>query len=133
MDYRIFYVDGEPIKRKADLQIIYRLTWFASAFDVNREVNNGRGPADYIVSKGSKDKTIIEFKLASNSQLKKNLENQVKIYEHVNATNKSIKIILYFTEIELQKVNAILNELQLQNKENVILIDAGRKVSASKA
>ena len=44
--YRLFYVDGNPIKREENLQIIYRLTWFASDFDVNREANNGRGPVD---------------------------------------------------------------------------------------
>ncbi len=75
--YRLFYIDGNPIKREEDLQIIYRLTWFASDFDINREVNNGRGPVDYSVSKGSKDKTLIEFKLASNSKLKQNLAKQV--------------------------------------------------------
>lgn len=79
--YRLFYIGGVPIKREEDLQIIYRLTWFASDFDVNRETNNGRGPVDYAISKGAKDKTLIEFKLASNSKLKQNLENQVEIYE----------------------------------------------------
>lgn len=71
--YRLFYIDGKPIKREEDLQIIYRLTWFASDFDVNREVNNGRGSVDYSISKGSTNKTLIEFKLASNSKLKQNL------------------------------------------------------------
>jgi ASC-1-like (ASCH) protein len=47
--YRLFYIDKKPIKREDDLQIIYRLTWFASDFEVNREPNNGRGPVDYII------------------------------------------------------------------------------------
>ena len=53
----------------------------ATEYDVNREVNNGRGPVDFKVSKGSKDTTLVEFKLASNTKLKKNLENQVEIYK----------------------------------------------------
>lgn len=129
--YRLFYIGGVPIKREEDLQIIYRLTWFASDFDVNRETNNGRGPVDYAVSKGSKDKTLIEFKLASNSKLKQNLENQVEVYEKANNTNKSIKVILYFDIIEYNKVVVILKELKLNKSPNIILIDAGRKVSAS--
>lgn len=131
--YRLFYVDGNPIKREEDLQIIYRLTWFASDFDVNREANNGRGPVDYAVSKGANDKTLIEFKLASNSKLKQNLENQVKIYEEANNTKESIKVILYFDGSEYTKVIKILKELQLDKEKNIILIDAGRKVSASNA
>ncbi|WP_219621188.1 hypothetical protein [Bacillus sp. M6-12] len=49
--YRIFYSKGAPIKKEDDLQILYRLTWFATDSDVNREVNNGRGPVDFKVSK----------------------------------------------------------------------------------
>ena len=64
--YRLFYLNGHPLKRENDLQIMYRLVWYATDFDVNREVNNGRGPVDFKISKGSKDATLIEFKLASN-------------------------------------------------------------------
>lgn len=129
--YRLFYIDGNPIKREDDLQIIYRLTWFASNFDVNREVNNGRGPVDYAVSKGAKDKTLIEFKLASNSKLKQNLAKQVEVYEKANSTRKSLKVILYFDVSEYNKVKKIMKELKIEDSENVILIDAGRKPSAS--
>lgn len=127
----MFCVGGNPIKREEDLQIIYRLTWYASDFDVNRETNNGRGPVDYAISKGANDKTLIEFKLASNSKLKQNLENQVKIYEEANNTKSSIKVILYFDAIEYTKVQKILKELKLEKDKNIILIDAGRKASAS--
>lgn len=132
--YRLFYHNDQPIKREADLQIIYRLTWYATVFDVNREPNNGRGPVDYSVSEGSIDKTLVEFKLASNSQLKRNLENQVAIYEQANNTNKSIKVIMFFDQTEFLKVTGILKELKLEMDPNIILIDAGRdnKQSASK-
>ena len=129
--YRLFYIDGKPIKREDDLQVIYRLTWFASDFDVNREVNNGRGPVDYAVSKGSNDKTLIEFKLASNSKLKQNLSKQVEVYEKANKTQNSLKVILYFDASEYKKVMKIIKEFKLENSENIILIDAGRKTSAS--
>ncbi len=132
--YKLFYHKGEPIKREIDLQLIYRLTWFATDFDVNREPNNGRGPVDYAISKGAKDKTLVEFKLASNSQLKRNLQNQVPIYEQANQTRKSIKVILYFDTTEFLKVTEILKELKLEGYENIVLIDAGNdnKQSASK-
>jgi hypothetical protein len=129
--YKLFYVNGIPIKRESDLQIIYKLTWYATPYDVNREANNGRGPVDYAISKGAKDKTLVEFKLASNSKLKQNLMNQVAIYEKANETNQSIKVILYFDDNEYNKVSNILKELKLDNNKSIILIDAGRKESAS--
>lgn len=131
--YKIFYHDGKPIKREADLQIIYRLTWYASIHDINREVNNGRGPVDYAISNGKNDKVLIEFKLASNTQLKRNLQNQVAIYEQANLTSNSIKVILYFDDTEFRKVTKTLKELALDHDPNVILIDAGsdNKKSAS--
>lgn len=129
--YRLFYYRGEPIKREEYLQIIYRLTWYATSYDINREVNNGRGPVDYTVSRGAKDKTLVEFKLASNSKLKQNLANQVKIYEEANSTDSSIKVILYFNQDELIKVHSILKELKLDQDKNIVLIDAGKKDSAS--
>ena len=82
--YRAFYRGERLITQETHLHIFYLLTWFGSASDVNREVNNGRGPVDLKVSKGALDRTIIEFKLASNRKLKQNLENQVEIYKKAN-------------------------------------------------
>lgn len=133
--YRWFYIKGKPLKREADLQIMYRLTWYATSFDVNREVNNGRGPVDFKISKGSADKTLVEFKLASNSKLKQNMKHQVGVYEAANNTSKSIKAILYFTGAELQRVQDVLKELNLLGRRDVVLIDAcaDNKPSASNA
>lgn len=131
--YRLFYLKGEPIKREQDLQIIYRLTWNATSFDVNAEVNNGRGPVDFKISKGIGDKTLVEFKLASNSKLKNNLARQVGVYEAANQANKSIKAILFFSYGEYTKIQSALKELRLENDSNIILIDArsDNKKSAS--
>ena len=123
---------AHAVRKEKDLQLLFKLTWFASIFDINAEVNNGRGPVDYKISMGSSDKTLVEFKLASNSKLKQNLANQVKIYEMANNTNQSMKVILYFNETEHQKTLNILDDLGLQNDRNIILIDAcDNKASAS--
>lgn len=130
--YRIFYVDGKPVRRESDLQLLFRFVWHATKLDVNREVNNGRGPADYKISFGADNATIVEFKLANNTSLKKNLANQLEKYMDANNTKFGIKVIMYFTSEEQTKVNKILKELNLDNKPNVILIDARKKKSASK-
>ena len=106
--------------------------WRKTSFDFNAEVNNGRGPLDFKVSKGNADKTIIEFKLASNTKLKHNLQNQVHIYEKANNTDKSITVLFFFNEKEKKKIDRVLEELQIIKKENLVVIDCTKqKPSAS--
>lgn len=133
--HRIFYVQGRLLKRETDAHILYRFTWYATPSDVSREVNDGRGPADYKISRGSRDKSIVEFKLASNSQLERNLQHQAEIYEKASDATKSIKVILFFSKDEQDRVVAILRRLKLHDKENIVLVDArsDNKPSGSKA
>lgn len=133
--YKIFYVDGEPIKTEDDLHILFKFVWCGSPSDVSSEVNDGRGPADFKVSRGAKDKTIVEFKLARNTQLKRNLQKQLGIYKNASNAGKGIHVIVYFNEEELKKVYRIMKELKLETSADIILIDARQdnKVSASKA
>ncbi len=131
--YKLFYIKGKPVKREEDLQVIYRLTWYGSEVSVDREVNNGRGPADYKASFGKNNATLIEFKLAKNTKLKQNLQHQLEVYKKASDTDKGIKVIMYFTEQEEKRVYDILNELKIAASEDIVLIDAraDNKVSAS--
>ena len=131
--YRWFYDGDAPIRRESDLHIMYKLACYDTVSDVNSEVNNGRGPVDFKLSRGRKDSTLVEFKLTRT--LKKNLEKQVEVYKDANNTNKAIKVILFFTEEEETKTISILNELGLQGKPGIVTIDArsDNKPSASKA
>jgi len=132
--YRIFYKDkdGKAIASEDMIQRIFRLTWFASPFDVNSEVNNGRGPADYKISYGERDSTIVEFKLASSTSLKRNLANQTEIYKKASKSINDIKVILCYTVTEIRKVERILKLMGQTGAENIVIIDATKKVSASK-
>ena len=131
--YRLFYVGNTPMRREKDLQTLFRLTWFKTIYDLNSEVNNGRGPVDYKISYGFADKSLVEFKLASNPKLRQNLENQVAVYKTANATKKAIKVILYFTKEDLDRVSQIIQEIDVEDEEAIVLIDARRdnKPSAS--
>jgi len=132
--YKLFYSNGERIRRERDLHIIFGFICHKStSFDVNREVNSGRGAVDFKFSKGSADKTLVEFKLASNTKLEQNLKNQVEVYKKANYTDLSFKVIIYFSDQEYKRATKILNKVGLNGKENVILIDARKdnKVSAS--
>lgn len=115
--------------------MFFGLIWYRTEFDVNREVNNGRGPVDFKVSAGSVDKTLIEFKLGSNTGLKRNLEKQVAIYEAANRTRSSVKVIVCYTERDEKRVRDILQSVGLGGEESIVLIDArgDNKPPASKA
>lgn len=124
----------DPHKKELCLQVLFKLMWRNTSFDFNAEVNNGRGPLDFKVSKGNADKTIIEFKLASNTKLKQNLQSQVHIYEKANNTDKSITVLFFFSEKEEKKIYRALEELQIKKKENFVVIDCTKqKPSASNA
>lgn len=133
--HRLFYVNGQPIQREVDLHVMFRLTWFDNSadLDINAEVNNGRGPVDFKVSKGKKNASLVEFKLAKNTALEKNLQHQVAIYAKASDAKKSIKVIMYFNDSELKRVNDILKRLKLSTYKDIVLIDASPKTSASKA
>lgn len=133
--HRIFYVDGKPIEREEDLQIMYRLVWFGTPSDVSREVNDGRGPADFKISRGARDKTIVEFKLAKNTALERNLEKQAELYQKASDASRSLKAILYFSREEHDRAVRILKRMALYGNENIVLIDArnDNKPSASRA
>jgi hypothetical protein len=132
--WRIFYINGQPITRERDVHILYRLTWFATGFDVNSEANSGRGPVDFAISEGSANKALVEFKLASNSQLANNLQHQTQIYQKAHRTKRSVKVIVYYSEEELARVESILRQLGLEKDQSIVLIDArnDNKESASK-
>ena len=91
--YKLINRDGHGFSNETEVQLFFGLALIGTTFDVNREPNNGHGPVDYKLSRGAVDKSLIEFKLGSNSQLKRNLQNQVKIYEAANRTKKSVKVI----------------------------------------
>ncbi|MDF2517355.1 MAG: hypothetical protein K0R59_2651 [Sphingobacterium sp.] len=112
-------------------QLVFKSICFDSNWDINSEVDNGRGPVDFTVSRGAIDKTVIELKLAKSSKLKQNLLYQVDIYKKANHTDLSVIAILYFNKTERDRALKILKELNLDKLKNIILIDGEEKPSAS--
>lgn len=130
--YQMLYdKQKKPLDNEKYLQLMFRLIWWGSNLSVDREVNNGRGPVDYKISMGAKDSTLVEFKLAKNPQLKRNLLNQVEVYAKANKTEQKVKVILFFSNEEKWRMNKILRETNLQGSDDVVVIDASPKVSAS--
>ena len=101
--------------------------WYGSNKDVNREVNNGRGPVDFKISFGNGDKCLIEFKWASNTKLKSNLQFQTEVYARANSTHNKLSVVLYTSKQELAKVEETLSEIGKVGNKDIILIDASNK------
>ncbi len=133
--HRVINRAGQPFSKETEVQLFFGLIWCKTDFDVSREPNAGRGPVDFKVSYGSGDKSLIEFKLASNTSLKRNLQKQVDIYKMANRTRNAVTAIVCYTAKDQQKVARILWELKLQDDKGIVLIDArsDNKPSASKA
>lgn len=133
--YKIFYDDNgnQIINKENDLQRMFKFVWYNSPFKDDAEPNNGRGPADFVISMGSNDVTVIEFKLAKNSNLNHVFE-QVKIYDKANNTENNIVVIFYFSDKEYKKAVKALKDTNKEALlgESVYLIDCRIKESASK-
>ncbi len=73
--------------------------------------------------------------MAKNSQLKRNLQKQTPVYERASDASRSIKVIIYFSRNEMNRVTRILKSLGLAGDRDIVLIDARKdnKPSGSKA
>jgi hypothetical protein len=134
--YKNFYVEGKCIALENDLQRMFKLVWYGTSYKADFETNNGRGPADVVISKGQNDQCIVEFKLASNSRLPHVFE-QVRIYETANNTDGSLIAIFCFSEKDYKKTLSLVKDLEYEDRldESIFIIDcrADNKPSASRA
>lgn len=132
--YRIFYdKNGEPVRSEDKMQRAFKLVWYGTFYKFSSESNNGRGPADFVISKGLYNQCIIEFKLASNSRLN-HIFSQVGIYEKAHETGNSICVIFYFNGDEYVKAYNLIRDFNLVDEldKSIFLIDCSQKLSASK-
>lgn len=133
--YKNLYVNGKQIVLENDLQRLFKFVWYGTSYKLDAEPNNGRGQADFIVSKGNDNQNIIEFKLASNSKLS-HVFKQVRIYEKANCSDGSLIVIFFFSDEEHILAKRIVEKegyLDLLD-ESIYLIDCRKdnKISASK-
>lgn len=141
--WRLLYNDDSKPKREAAAQ----LTFFGTAskiceqndIDLSREVNNGRGPVDFKLSKGQKEKVIVEIKLSTNRDLIHGFTKQLPTYMKQEETKNAIFLILSVSskKKDIERVNKLLNIYNEQSNEikdqrEIIIIDANPKESATK-
>lgn len=141
--WRLLYNDDSKPKREAAAQ----LTFFGTAskiceqndIDLSREVNNGRGHVDFKLSKGQKEKIIVEIKLSTNKDLIHGFTKQLPTYMKQEETKNAIFLILKVSseKKDIKRVNKLLDVYNKQSNEikdqiEIIIIDANPKESATK-
>lgn len=95
------------------MQIFFGLIWCRNGVRRQPRAEQRPGPVDFKVSYSAGDKSLIEFKLAGNSSLKRNLENQVDVYKKAHKTEKALKVIVCYTVADQTRVERVLKELEL--------------------
>ena len=134
--YKNLYYSGKKIAKEDDLNRMFRFVWMNSKFKADFETNNGRGEADVVVSKGSNNQCVAEFKLASNTRGLKKVFEQADIYCKANGCIEKIIVVFYFEEKEYKNVQKWINENNLGKfvDQDIFLIDCrnDNKISGSK-
>lgn len=137
--YQILYTDDlKPRKEKIAQQLflcIAEAYCKANNIDLSPECNIGRGPVDFKTSKGDKDKTLVEIKLTTNSQLVHGLEIQLAEYSKAEETQNLIYLVIHNggPEKRIDKMYEVYGDFSDDKEKPVIvLIDAVPKESASK-
>jgi len=135
----LYNSDGTPKHESAAQLLFYGIAdsyCDANNIELTKEGNNGRGPVDFKLSRGSKEKVIVETKLTSNSQLRHGIETQLPIYMKQEKTEQAIYLIIDNGHPKaLENFISFYNGLDKETKDKIsyMVIDATKKPSASKA
>ncbi|WP_238653839.1 hypothetical protein [Paenibacillus piscarius] len=105
-----------------------------NGLDISPESNTGRGPVDFKISRGM-DKTVIEIKLTSNSQVVHGFEVQIEEYAKSEQTENKI-FLLVDNGKESHRVLKVMESYKKRKAEGqkpaeIIIIDTKPKSSAS--
>lgn len=135
--YSLLYDDKRSPKHERAEQLLFfgiaDSYCFANNIDLSREINNGRGPVDFKLSRGALDKIVVEVKLTSNNQLKHGIETQLPIYMKQEKTYRAIYLIIDNGHPKaLKNFFEFYNKIQKQ-KVDIITVDGTYRDSASKA
>ena len=138
--WRLLYDDNCTPKHESAAQLLFfgiaDSYCTANGVEISREVNNGRGPVDFKLSKSTLNKVLVEVKLTSNPQLKHGISKQLPIYMKQENTKKAIYLIIDNGHYDKYRAfQDYYNKLFKNTKEKIpyLYIDGNVQVSASKA
>ena len=109
-------------KREKTVQSLIQLSGIQycmdNNFDFTFEPNEGPGPADIKISRGAKDKTIIEVKLNTNPDYLHGYEEQLETYAKAERTEKCIYVYVKLKSIqrEIKRFNSYMQRRKVRVK-----------------
>lgn len=104
-------------------------------WDISREPDAGRGPVDFKISRGN-DKTVIEVKLSSSSQYIHGYTIQIEEYAKAEQTENKVYVLIDLGHPGKVKKLREIHDKKYNDGENppdLVIIDARKRISASKA
>lgn len=137
--WRLLYDENCPKHESAAQLLFFGIAdayCIANNIDLSREVHNGHGPVDFKLSKGAKQKILIEIKLTSNPQLMHGFKKQLPLYMAQENTEKAIYLVIDNGHRKrLDSFQDYYNTLTAEDRKKVkyILIDGNIQESASRA
>jgi hypothetical protein len=139
--WQLFYNDNDTPRREAIIQRTFQAVaqahCAANNLDLAVEVNAGRGPVDFKVTRGSRARVLVEFKRSMNSKLLQGYRAQVATYAAAEAATDSFYVVIDFGENDhamtrLYDEHAHYCE-QNKRQPHLIVIEAWHHASASRA
>jgi hypothetical protein len=117
--------DGSPKSEAACQRLflgIVRHYCKANNIDISPEVNIGRGPVDFKLSRGIEFRALIEMKLANNSKFWSGLTKQLPKYLEAEEVRVGRFLIIAFNENDVTRLNLIyerIAEIAAETKYNI--------------
>lgn len=142
--WRLLWNDKAPLtpKREDSIQLLFKgvvqAYCAANHVTLDREVELGRGPVDFVISTSSTDRVLLEIKKVSSSKFVDGIEKQLVSYMESDGCKRGwyLAVQFYETKHELTRVMALPAITRNAGKSTGFqlrstVIDATRKVSAS--
>jgi hypothetical protein len=132
------WIDDKPKKERASQLIYYAIAdsfCKANNIDISPEANMGGGPIDFKFSSGYNARVLVEMK-RSGGTVEHGYSKQLEFYKQASQTDFAIFVVMDYGDIgnKLRIINRIRQDRlnQGQRASDIIVIDAKRKMSASK-
>jgi hypothetical protein len=136
---RLFWTDDGEVRHERFAQMLFfgvaDAYCRANDLDLSPEVNSGRGPVDFKVSKGYEARVLVEVKWSKNSKLLHGFEVQIEQYAKSEQTHATILLVIQVTATRraIERLEAVQGEAIRAGKRTaeIKVIDGRLRDSAS--
>jgi hypothetical protein len=136
---RLFWTDEGKVRHERFAQLLFfgiaDAYCRANNIDLSPEVNSGRGPVDFKLSKGYADRVLVEVKWSKNSKLVHGFEVQLEEYAKAEGTHSTVLLVIQVADsrASIDKIEALRGAAIRDGKTapEIKVIDGRRKASAS--